>query len=352
MFLLLKHPEVAPAFTEPSFAHTDAPANHIFRAKALFYMSVFVGPHKPSFHAISVMWAPSHTSTNSCVFGYAMCVSLKHGLVIMSEYHFSGGSQLHLYSLVDGSLVRVIGTKGHGNGRGQFNFGSGGLCVSPDGDSVLVAEYSNKRVQEVNIMDGSWVRFVGEGVLERPQYVDCNNKVIVVSEGCHRMSVLAWHKGDLISQFGSRGSGPGQLDFPRGVRLLVGCPTGASSLIVADLGNHRLCVFGLNGEFVRAMGSKEQGLSYPYDVLESIDGFIVANYEANNLVKVSSGGEVVGVYGKHGSWDGEFDCPSALAALPDGGLVVREFWCRRFQVFRGLGLRVEWITACVSLARK
>ena len=66
---------------------------------------------------------------------------------------------LHMHSLEDGSLVRRIGSKG--SGKGQFNFNMGGLCVSPDGDSVLVAECYNNRVQEVRVVDGSWVRFVG-----------------------------------------------------------------------------------------------------------------------------------------------------------------------------------------------
>jgi sugar lactone lactonase YvrE len=116
--------------------------------------------------------------------------------------------ELYMYSLADGSLVRKIG--GAGSGKGQFNLFLGGLCVSPDGDSVLVAEYWNKRVQQVRIVDGSWVRFVGEGLLGEPEYVDCNADVIVVSEeGLHRISVLSWADGSVRAQFGSDGSGPG-----------------------------------------------------------------------------------------------------------------------------------------------
>ncbi len=286
-------------------------------------------------HGMGTMW-PLPRAHTLCAHGLGMCVSLKHGLVIVTD---DGTMQLHVHSLDDGSLVRTIGSKG--SGKGQFNFVCGGLCVSPDGDSVLVAEYYNDRVQEVNIMDSSWVRFVGEGVLRQPEFVDCNADVISVSEDCHRLSVLSWLDGSLLAQFGSYGTGP------PGVRLLVD----GSGLVVADRLNHRLCVFKLNGEFVQAMGREEQGLSCPQDVLECNDGFIVANYWAHNLMKVSAAGEVVGVYGTEGSGNGEFNGPSALAALPDGGLVVRECAGERFQVFHGLVLRVDWITACVLLAR-
>ncbi len=276
-----------------------------------------------------------------------MCVSLKHGLVILSDYRTQ---HLWMYSLADGSLVRSIGS--YGNGKGQFHFNLGGLCITPDGDSVLVAERNNDRVQEVGIVGAGcphpWIRFVGEDVLNLPQFVDCNDEVIAVSEDCHRISVFSWGAGGLISQFGSQGSGPGQLCYPHGVRLLVGCPT--TQLIVADMYNHRLCVFRLNGEFVRAMGSKDQGLCNTRDVLECNDGFVVANTGVYNLVKMSSDGKCLDVFEESMLLrDAKSKHPTALAALPDGGLVVRNYFC--LQVFRGLGLRVEWITACVSLAR-
>jgi hypothetical protein len=291
----------------------------------------------------AVTWPPVFDRKAACVKGYGMCVALKHGLVIVSDYDTK---QLHMHSLADGSLVRSVGSKGSGNG--EFNFGCGGLCVSPDGDSVLVAEKNNNRGQQVRIVDGSWVRFVGEGVLDRPQYVDCNADVIAVSEtDCYRISVLSWADGSALAQFGSEGSG--QLSFPYGARLLAD----GSGLVVADKNSHHLCVFTVSGEFVAAMGSREQGLNGPFDVLEcASDGsFIVANYSCHNLIKLNRDGSTFEVYGKKGGGNGEFNLPSALAALPDGGLVVREWHGARFQVFKGLAVRFEWITACAMFAR-
>ncbi len=136
--------------------------------------------------------------TAPCADGFGMCVSVKHGLAFVSDQRTA---MLHAHSLADGSLVRSIGG-GKGDGRGQFSFDYGGLCVSPDGDSVLVAESFNHRVQEVRIVDGSWVRFVGCGVLRQPQYVDCNVDVIAVSEKCCRVSVLSWQHGSVVARFG------------------------------------------------------------------------------------------------------------------------------------------------------
>jgi hypothetical protein len=178
-----------------------------------------------------------------------MCASLKHRLVVVSDVYDGDVSRLAMYSLDDGSLIRVVGSAG--DGEGQFNLSCGGLCVCPDGDSVLVADRNNDRVQQLRIVDGSWVQHVGIGVLSQPDFVDCNADVIAVSETIiHRVTVLMWHDGGVVAQFGSEGCGPGQLNYPRGLRLM----SDGSGLVVADSNNHRLCVFTLTGEFTRALG--------------------------------------------------------------------------------------------------
>jgi hypothetical protein len=287
----------------------------------------------------------SKQRSDSCCGGYGICVALKHGLIIVSD---NKTKQLHMYSLTDGSLVRTIG--GRGRGKGQFDFGYGGLCVSPDGDSVLVAEWGNNRVQEVRIVDGAWVRFVGEDVLKQLEDVDCNIDIIAVSENCYRISVLSWADGSVRARFGSYGSGPGQLDLPCGIRLLAD----GSGVVVADSWNHRLCVFTLSGGFVAAVGSEETGLYYPYDVLECAcaDGsFIVASSGSNNVVKFRRDGSKAEAIVKSGGGNSDrFSNPTALAALTGGAVLVRDCGGARYSIIRDRCHRLEWIAACVSAA--
>ena len=259
--------------------------------------------------------------TTRCADGFGMCVSLKHGLVIVAGFD----DQLYLYSLEDGSLVRCVGRRGRG--EGQFSLFLGGLCVSPDGDSVLVAESFNERVQEVRIADGSWVRFLGVGVLRSPEFVDADAAVVAVSEGCGRVSLLSWHDGSVFAQVGSEGSAPGQLHCPRGLRLLAD----GTGVVVADSWNNRLSVFSLVGEFVRVVGSKDQGLKLPRDVLEcsSDGGFVVMNDSGRDIVKVSAVGEVLETYRAHGRDVERPFVATAFAAVPDWGLIVREDSCIR-----------------------
>jgi hypothetical protein len=273
-----------------------------------------------------------------------MCVAPKHGL-----FTVSCADRLFMHSLADGSLVRSVGS--FGSGKGQFNISSGygGLCVSPDGDSVLVAEQSNHRVQQVRIVDGAWVRFVGEGVLKAPQYVDCNADAIAVSETTlHRISVLSWTDGSVRAQFGSMGSDPGQLHWPCGVRLLAD----GSGLVVADPRENQLCVFATSGEFVRSVGTEETGLYYPCDVLQcASDGsFIVANTLRHNLMKVSRDGSELKVYGENDNGGCEFIDPTALAALSGGRMVVGDHRGTRFSIIRDQCHRLQWMGVCVSAA--
>ena len=221
--------------------------------------------------------------------------------------------------------------------------------MSRDGDSVLVAEHHNGVVQEIRIADGSWVRFVGEDTLDRPDYVDCNADVIVVSETmCHRISVFSWADGSLLAQFGSEDSGPGQLCYPHGIRLL----SDGSGLVITDVANDRLCVFSVNGEFVTAVRSDKGALSVPIDVLQcgADGGFLVGSYRTHSLTAVGRDGVIAGTYDGHGD-DGVdgIDEPRALATLSDGGLIVRGHADgTRLFVFKGLSLRLAWIAVCVQ----
>ena len=260
---------------------------------------------------------------------WGMAVDVARGLVVVSG---ESDDTLYVYSLADGSLVRSFG--GKGAGKGQFHFSSryGGLCMTPRG-TLLVAECSNNRVQEVTVDDGSWVRFVGEGV--NADYVTCSESVIAVAETIKsRVVLLSWADGSLLGQFGGEGSGDGQLKYPRGLRLLAD----GRGVVVADQGNNRLCFFTATGDFVRSLSV---GLA-PLDVVE-VDGganFVVVDHNNHTVSKVSG---LVGEdtpFGGFGSGDGQFYAPVVLATVTRGGsdsgveLVVLEHNSKRFQVFR------------------
>ena len=255
-----------------------------------------------------------------------MAVDATRGLVIVSGFK---DKKLHVYSLADGALVRSLG--GKGSGKGQFNWYFGGLCMTPRG-TVLVAESENNRLQEVNIDDGSWVRFMGEDAVPSPGYVDCSESVIAVKNS-YAVALLSWRDGSLLTRFGGAGSGDGQLLNSGGCRLLAD----GSGVVVADSGNGRVCVFSLTGAFVRSLPAGD----LPYDVVECDggDSFVVANINDCVVTKVSTVTGALVPYGKRGRGSGRFVCPTALAVMGASGgdgvqLVVLERDSKRVQVFR------------------
>ena len=121
-----------------------------------------------------------------------------------------------------------------------------------------------------------------------------------------------------------------------GALLLRCCYCSRCQIFIADSGNHRICIYTVAGELVTTLGGRFLGFNRPFDVLESESDstLVVVNWFGNNLIKLSREGKRVGVFGQEGTRNGEFDKPSAIYLLPDGGLVVRENGEReRFQVF-------------------
>ncbi len=268
-----------------------------------------------------------------------LCVLPKLGWIVVSCY---ATCEILAYSVTTGSRVRSIGTEG--NGQGQFLLGHGGLCASPDGEGVLVAERYNNRVQQIRMTDLSWVRFVGKGVLEEPDHVDCNTDVIVVSEGySNRISVLSWSNGGLRAQFGDDRCAYNRF-HPAGIRLT------ADGVLVADEAGGRVWVFGLHGEFAETVCDDDRGLERPRDVLDCAeeDGGLLALDDRRCLKRFDRRGAV---WRKFDTWDGEdiLD-PVALAQLPGGEIVVRSNRMRSIIVLRYSQLRFDWLCVCVATA--
>ena len=160
---------------------------------------------------------------------------------------------------------------------------------------------------------------------------------------------------------GGPGSGDGQLHKPLGLRF----SGDGSTVCVADRCNGRASVFRVgDGGFVRHIAT---GLDSPYDVEEVEGGWLVASCASDTVEFVGGGdgGDGGGrpslgkAGGGHGSGDGEFNCPTAVAVVPGLGLVVRECGNERLQVFATPDaiamaamscMRVAWMVAVAQAA--
>ena len=85
--------------------------------------------------------------------------------------------------------------------------------------------------------------------------LDHQGNVVVADEGNHRLQVIRLIDGACLRTIGSKGSGAGQFNYPRGVAF-----DSAGHIIVADTYNHRVQVLRYSdGSHVRTIGSRGSG---------------------------------------------------------------------------------------------
>lgn len=167
-----------------------------------------------------------------------IAVSPNGNLVAISD---TSDQIILLYSMPTGDMIRSFGTSGAR--PGEFDLPQG-LCFSSDGSNILVAEYGNDRVQEVNLT-GEHVRFIA---VSKAYDVDANADVIAAVSRCFDLadgrsprsflSIFDNASGALIRVFHTN------FLSCRGLKL---SPDGAR-VAVFELFNKQVFTFSLTGE--------------------------------------------------------------------------------------------------------
>ncbi|MDX1929463.1 MAG: hypothetical protein SFV81_23250 [Pirellulaceae bacterium] len=140
-----------------------------------------------------------------------------------------------------------------GDGPGQFH---SPICIAVNKDDhVFVADLNNARVQQFTDKGD----FVAQFELPRDT-PDRKSSLIggmaFTSDGFLCLSYMIQHKiaivtqsGEIVRQWGSKGSGSGQFNQPGGIIIRSN-----GNIVVADQCNHRLQEFTSAGEHVRSIG--------------------------------------------------------------------------------------------------
>ncbi len=157
-----------------------------------------------------------------------------------------------------GEYLSQFGTSGTGNG--QFKSPKG-VAIDSKGD-VWVTDSGNNRVEEFN-KKGEYLRQFGTGTDPIGIAVDSNGNVW--SDNENTTGAIEEHnkKGELLQKFAARGFEDGEVWEPK--RMVV-----ANGYIwVADAGNDRVEVFSEAGAYVSQFGTKGSGaeqMNYPVGV--------------------------------------------------------------------------------------
>ena len=254
-------------------------------------------------------------------FGMAVSPDDKRAVVVAH----GEPSTITVYDVATGAVVCAIG--GQGNGPCRL-LSAGKLCFAPNGN-MLICDQCNHRVQEVTVA-GVHVRNIAVGY---PWTICTNGTVIVVGNARGRgyaVEVYDFTRGTVLNSFGPFGATPGAIGSQcEGLRIT---PDG-KHVLVAEYSNTRLSLFTLEGVFVKHIGAGVVANGYK-DVEFAANGDIIVADSGNHRICVFSadGSTLLRCWGTQGPGDGQFQAPCALA-VRGARLYVLERSGHRVQVF-------------------
>ncbi|MEN8144800.1 MAG: 6-bladed beta-propeller [Gemmatimonadota bacterium] len=121
------------------------------------------------------------------------------------------------------------------------------LVELPAADKSL--ELASSELYSVGSFDGEDWELFGNRVIVA---FGPDERLFVLDAEGHRVLILD-SAGELVSMFGREGSGPGELQSPTAIAV-----TGDSLVVIVDMAKRGLSVFGLDGTFVRFVGTDDQ----------------------------------------------------------------------------------------------
>ncbi len=232
---------------------------------------------------------------------------------------------------------------------GQFS-NAWGIVVT--GGYVYVADSgSNMRIQVFDSTTGAYVGRFGpyqQGTLNPSRFkvpvgitLAPNGDLVVTDQGIPAVARIpqwpaaaAW-TGAMIAG-GVTGEGPGAFQSPRGAAVAAD-----GTLVVADSGNHRLCVRTPSSVWLAPLEAKGSGASRLWDpeavAVDSIGRAYVADTRNQRVAILGREGEWVGSFGTSGTAPGQFSYPSGIVVAPDGDIFVGDTGNDRIQRFNANG---------------
>ncbi len=145
---------------------------------------------------------------------------------------------IELLSYACGALIRCIGSSG--SGPGQIGGQCEGLRFTPDGQFIVAAELYNMRLSMFRVSDGGFVRHIGAGVVadgNKDVLFAPNGELLVADYGNHRVCVFSADGDTLLRTWGEFGSADGQFECPTALAPVD------SKLFVLDRDDTRVQVF-------------------------------------------------------------------------------------------------------------
>ena len=142
------------------------------------------------------------------------------------------------------------------------------------------------------------------------------------------------------SQFGERGTGDGQFEYPGGL-VIAG-----NSIFVCDSQNHRIQELTKVGLMIREFGNGF--LSFPHSIIYDNGKLYVSDSGNHRIVVYSITGYLLNYYGSYGNTDGELNFPTGILVYGDYLFVVDQQNNRVQKLLKSNGQYISEITTDIN----
>ncbi|HBA90084.1 MAG TPA: 6-bladed beta-propeller [Geobacter sp.] len=205
-----------------------------------------------------------------------------------------------------------------------------------DGNNLYITDAGTGIVYRYGLESKKLERF-SKFLMERPTGITFNrqNRLLYVSDTASHQVVVIDMNGNERMRIGTRGTGPGQFNYPTD---LVVDKEGA--LYVTDALNARVQIFSPQGRFKSSIGKPGDtpgSFAKPKGVAVDSDGHIYVCDAMFDAVQIfDQAGRVLLDFGSHGAGAGQFWMPSGLFIDKNDFIYVSDSYNRRIQVFKYL----------------
>ena len=213
----------------------------------------------------------------------------------------------------------------HTIGKGQLGDYQPGVTLY-DQENILVSDYSNANIKMFTIQGRHICKIDRGSTTFKPWGITISpDGHIYVCDGANDCVCVFDVNGKFLFSFGSHGSGDKCFDWPSDL-----CFASDSFLYVTDVHNSRICVYDKDGKFIRRFTT-----TYKPTCIDATDcgHLIVSSYESHKVMVYTIGGDLVHVFGEHGSELGQFNCPTGVSVDSDGLIYITDYDNHRIQVF-------------------
>jgi DNA-binding beta-propeller fold protein YncE len=208
------------------------------------------------------------------------------------------------------------------------------VAMAKRGDMIFIADSGRPAV--IAFSENGKSSFTITNQLQRPAGLALAGEQLLVADSARHAVVIFDLGGRHLSEFGRRGAGPGEFNFP--THIAAGAD---GHVFVTDSMNARVQVFDRNGRFESQLGSAGDAPGHfgrPKGVAVDSHGHVYVIDGLFDVVQIfDRDGRLLLNFGGSGSKPGEFWLANGIAIGRENDIYVADAYNHRVQVFKYIG---------------